>query len=182
LGKVGHIPIDFWCDGREFIAPEEQMEPKIVSSTALALVLMVGLAHAQAAPTKPPSSTPQIVDTNGKVLGPLGFSDSIAQGAIINTTDYVGANVSFGNVWILVPWGPNGLGYELPAGKQLNSGQPGMPGAQLFFVGNNCQGVLYIVAPPSLSKNSATTPYAATMGSGDVVFFPIGTPKLLSLA
>lgn len=44
----------------------------------------------------------------------------------------------------------------------------------------NCQGTAYALAPSpkQLKKNSEWNPYPVTMGVGQTVYFPLGTPQL----
>ena len=137
--------------------------PGIIAFSAL-LTLGPAFAHAK-------TSTPVWVDSTGKQLGPLGFSDSIAQGVVLNVT---GSENS--SLWVLVPFGVNGTGYDTYVSPTYG---PGMLGDQQFFTTANCQGTAYALAPrpAKLKKNSERNPYPATMGVGQEVYFPFGTPQ-----
>ena len=123
-----------------------------------------------------PTTTPVWVDSTGKQLGPLGFSDSIAQGVVLNVTG-TGPQNQTQHLWVLVPFTVNGTGYETYFSP---SNGPSMIYNQFFFTNTNCQGTAYLLAPDpkQLSKNSQTNPYSAFMGSGFSIYFPFGTPQL----
>jgi hypothetical protein len=117
------------------------------------------------------STTPIWADSTGKELGPLAFSDSIPQGVVPSL------NGGYRSLWVLVPFGVNGVGYDTYVSPTYG---PSMSGDQQFFTATNCQGTAYALAPNPiiLQLNSKLLPYSATMGVGQVVYFPIGTPQL----
>jgi hypothetical protein len=120
---------------------------------------------------------PVWVDSTGKQLGPLGFSDGIAQGVVLKVTGTTGTNQSV-SLWVLVPFTPGGVGYDTYFAPTYG---PTMIYNQLFFPNNNCQGNGYILAPSlkQLRSNSETNPYSAFMGAGELsIFFPFGPPHL----
>jgi hypothetical protein len=99
------------------------------------------------------TSTPVWVDSTGKQLGPQGFSDSIAQGVVLQVAPF--PNFS---IWLLVPFGVEGTGYATYVSPTYG---PGMLGDQQFFTTTNCQGTAYALSPSprQLARNSERHPY-----------------------
>lgn len=126
------------------------------------LTLVPPLAHAK-------TSTPVWVDSTGKELGPLGFSDSIAQGVVLHLTGSTNSSL-----WVLVPFGVNGTSYDI-----VPTYGPTMLGVQYFFTTSDCTGTAYELAPSPnrLKRNSEQNPYPATMGIYQSIYFPFGTPQ-----
>ena len=82
------------------------MKRAVLGIVALSALLTLGptFAHGK-------TSTPVWVDSTGKQLGPLGFSDSIAQGVVLNVTGSGNSTLGLApsSLWVLVPFGVNGL-------------------------------------------------------------------------
>jgi hypothetical protein len=141
---------------------------------AVSLVISV-IPEAQIAMAAP--NKPVIVDSTGKVVGTLGWSDSVEQGVELNVIEFC-PPTSFGcppnGLWILAPWGQQGI-------LTTSSEEPtsyGLPGGRQFFTNSNCQGPGYIAAPrTSQEENNKNHPYSIVMGVGGVAWFPTGTAK-----
>lgn len=77
-------------------------------------------------------------------------------------------------LWLLVPFGENGIPVTCLSGIGVGCGNIG---GFFYFVGPNCQGVPYIEAPTSLSQNSQRKPYSVVLSVSFSIFFPVGTPQ-----
>jgi len=95
------------------------MKRAVLTTVALTAILTLGSAFADAKPT------PVVVDSKGKELGPLAYSASVQQGVVLNVSGKINGVV--GSLWVLVPFGPNGTGYELTPTSYLATVLPDRP-------------------------------------------------------